>query len=609
MRASRTRLSPSAVRWSMTGLVLALLVPLGITLAGPARADMGTQFAAAAQYAAGRGQVGISVLDRATGKVYENGALAHTQMRSASVPKALVAESLIRRSRSGAITLTAKDRSLLEAMVMRSDDAAMSSLYSRFGGLGMVTEVVGRYGLSEIGGPPTPGYWGMFRITAHDIVKFYNGVLDGGLQKADRDYFVNLMRKATPFGSDGFDQYFGIPRGLPNQVWGVKQGWMCCQEGKRRLHTTGILGEDNRFLVAVLSTVPDSRSYAYSAETLTGVVRRLFPDGQIPTSSSAANPRGDVNKASQASPGVFRVEGWTFDPDAPARSLEVHTYVDGVYAGRGTASVARADVAAAYPGAGSAHGFRLDVRVPQGKHDICVYAINVGAGDRNPSLGCRSVTAQLSPIGSLDKAGAAGVRTVRVKGWTLDPEVPAASQKVKLQVDGTTVATVVADVERTDVAAAYPKAGAAHGFRADLPIASGGSHKVCAYGVNAAGSAGADALLGCRTVTLPTGVLGSLDKVDTVGTGLYDLVGWAIDTNKPTTALQVHVYVDGTYRATAPAGVSRPDVAAVYPDAGRQHGYVARMRLAPGSHSVCVYAIRATTAGTNPLLGCRTLRG
>jgi hypothetical protein len=494
-------------------------------------------------------------------------------------------------------------------MVMRSDDAAMSSLYSRFGGLGMVTEVVGRYGLSEIGGPPTPGYWGMFRITAHDIVKFYNGVLDGGLQKADRDYFVKLMRKATPYGSDGFDQYFGIPHGLPNQMWGVKQGWMCCQEGKRRLHTTGILGEDNRFLVAVLSTVPSTKSYAYSAETLTGVVRRLFPNGQIPTSSSAVNPRGDVNKASQASPGVFRVEGWTFDPDAPTRSLEVHTYVDGRYAGRGTASVPRADVAAAYPGAGSAHGFRIDVRVPQGKHDICVYAINVGAGDRNPSLGCRSVTAQLSPIGSLDKVGAAGVRTVRVKGWTLDPEVPAASQKVKLQVDGKTVATVVADVARTDVAAAYPKAGAAHGFRADVPIASGGSHKVCAYGVNAAGSAGANALLGCKTVTLPTGVLGSLDKVDTVGTGLYDLVGWAVDTNKPTTALQVHVYVDGTYRATAPAGVSRPDVAAVYPDAGRQHGYVARMRLAPGSHSVCVYAIRATTSGTNPLLGCRTLRG
>ena len=117
MRASGPRLSASAVRWSMTGLVLALLVPLGVTLAGPARADMGTQFAAAAQYAAGRGQVGISVLDRATGKVYENGALAHTQMRSASVPKALVAESLIRRSRSGAITLTANDRALLETMV------------------------------------------------------------------------------------------------------------------------------------------------------------------------------------------------------------------------------------------------------------------------------------------------------------------------------------------------------------------------------------------------------------------------------------------------------------------------------------------------------------
>jgi hypothetical protein len=607
MRAPRQR--RAALRWGMSGLVVALLVPLCVALAAPARADMGTQFAAAATYAAGRGQVGISVLDRDTGKVYENGALAHAQMRSASVPKALVAESLIRRSRSGAITLTAKDRSLLEAMVMRSDDAAMSSLYSRFGGLGMVTEVVGRYGLSEIGGPPTPGYWGMFRITAHDIVKFYDGVLDGGLQAADRDYFVTLMRRATPYGADGFDQFFGIPRGLPNQTWGVKQGWMCCQEGKRRLHTTGILGTDNRFVVAVLSTVPDARSYAYSAETLTGVVRRLFPDGQIPTSSAAHNPRGDVNRASQTSPGVFRLEGWTFDPDDPARSLEVHTYVDGRYAARGLATVPRADVAAAFPAAGRPHGFRVDVRVPQGRHDVCVYAINVGAGDRNPRLGCRSVTAQLSPIGSLDKVAAAGVRTARVTGWTFDPEVPAQPQQVKLHVDGKYVSTVVADARRADVAQAYPAAGFTHGFRADVPISSGGSHQVCAYGVNAPGSGGGNALLGCGTVSLPTGVLGALDRVDTVAPGQYDLVGWALDTSKRTTPLQVHVYVDGRYRSAATAGGSRPDLAAAYPDAGRLHGYVARVRLGPGTHSVCVYAIRATTAGTNPQLGCRTLRG
>ena len=97
--------------------------------------------------------------------------------------------------------------------------------------------------------------------------------------------------------------------------------------------------------------------------------------------------------------------------------------------------------------------------------------------------------------------------------------------------------------------------------------------------------------------------------MDTVAPGQYDLAGWALDTSKPTTPLQVHVYVDGRYRSAATAGGSRPDLAAAYPDAGRLHGYVARVRLGPGTHAVCVYAIRATTAGTNPQLGCRTLRG
>ena len=607
MRGFATR--RSALRWSLSGLVLALLFPLCVALAPPARADLGAQIAAAAAYAADRGQVGITVLDRATGETYDNGTLAHTQMRSASVPKALVAESLIRRSRTGAITLTANDRTLLEKMVTQSDDAAMSSLYVKYGGLGMVEEVVNRYGLSEIGGPPTAGYWGMFRITAHDIATFYAGVLDGGLQPADRDYFVDLLRRATPYGSDGFDQSFGIPTALADDVWGAKQGWMCCQEGMRRLHTTGILGADNRFAVAVLSTVPDTRSYAYAAETLTGVVQRLFPDGSVPTGAAPVYPRGDVNRITEITPGTFRVEGWTFDPNDPTRSIEVQTTVDGQLGATATAAVPRADVAAAYPEAGRPHGYRIDVRVPDGAHEICVVALNIGVGDRHPTLGCRPVTARLSPVGLLDPVGTAGLRTVRVSGWALDLEAPVDPQRVRVTVDGVSVSEVVADQPRPDAATAHPTAGAAHGFRIAVPIATGGAHKVCVHGVNAAGSDGADILLGCGSVTLPTGVRGSLDRVVPVATGQYDLVGWALDTSVPTKALSVHVYVDGRYRAAVPAAVPRPDLAAAYPDAGRLHGYAARVKLAPGNHSVCVYAIRATTGGRNLLLGCRTLRG
>lgn len=34
------------------------------------------------------------------------------------------------------------------------------------------------------------------------------------------------------------------------------QGWMCCQSGRAHLHTAGVAGPDQRYLVVVLSRVP-----------------------------------------------------------------------------------------------------------------------------------------------------------------------------------------------------------------------------------------------------------------------------------------------------------------------------------------------------------------
>ena len=282
---------------------------------------------------------------------------------------------------------------------------------------------------------------------------------------------------------------------------------------------------------------------------------------------------------------MFRVEGWTFDPDEPTRSLQVHAYVDGRYAGRGYRGGAAGRRRRRLPGRGAAHGFRLDLRVPHGKHEICVYAINVGPGDRNPSLGCRSVTAQLSPIGSLDKVAAAGVRTVRVKGWTLDPEVPPSvpggAGAGRRHGRGHGGRRRGADARRRG---AYPRAGSAHGFRADVPIASGGSHKVCAYGVNAAGS-GRCGRAARLQVGHPADRCPRLAGQASTPSRRASTTWWAGRWTRaiPPTALQVHVYVDGTYRAAAPAGVSRPDVAARLSRCRPACTATSRvMRLAPG---------------------------
>jgi hypothetical protein len=61
--------------------------------------------------------------------------------------------------------------------------------------------------------------------------------------------------------------------------------------------------------------------------------------------------------------------------------------------------------------------------------------------------------------------------------------------------------SVLADAARPDIATAYPHYGPDHGFAATIG-ATPGSHRVCVYVPNAAGS-GSTVGLACRTVIVP----------------------------------------------------------------------------------------------------------
>jgi hypothetical protein len=103
------------------------------------------------------------------------------------------------------------------------------------------------------------------------------------------------------------------------------------------------------------------------------------------------DPFGTFDVAAFGPSGIF-VAGWAIDPDTAA-STDVHVYVDGTgYAL--TASATRDDVAAAFPGYGSAHGFSATVPAPTGPgpHTVCAYGINnAPTPGQNILLGCRSL--------------------------------------------------------------------------------------------------------------------------------------------------------------------------------------------------------------------------
>jgi hypothetical protein len=328
--------------------------------------------------------------------------------------------------------------------------------------------------------------------------------------------------------------------------------------------------------------------------------------GQMLTESlrnCSRNPHGVLDSGTGGI-GV-RVDGWAFDPDTDA-PIDVHVYVDDAFAGVLRADRSRPDVAAAYPGVVAAHGFTGSVPAAAGVHRVCVYAINVAYGLTNPELGCRSVAVGSVTTGAVDVA-TGGLAAASVAGWAVDTDT-VAPVDVHVYVDGAFRSAVLADQPRPDVGSALPY-GDAHGYATTIPGLPAGGHTVCTYAINAPGTTGGNALLGCRTIVVSLGPdpVGAFDAV-TRGAGALRLAGWAADPDT-TDPIDVHVYVDGGLVTVASAAGSRPDVGAAWAGLGSEHGYDVAVAMPDvGGHSVCVYGINAPeTPGANRLIACRTV--
>jgi hypothetical protein len=304
------------------------------------------------------------------------------------------------------------------------------------------------------------------------------------------------------------------------------------------------------------------------------------------------NPVGVVDTLA-AGPGQIVVSGWALDYDTTA-SIPVHVYVDG----KGTALVAnenRPDIGRNFPAYGAAHGFSTTLAATPGAHDVCIYALNVGAGSTT-TMRCSSVSVPSgSPIGVVD-AVTASSDSVTVRGWALDPDT-AASIPVHVYVDGVGRA-ITADAPRSDIARSFPAYGAAHGFSTTVPVRSG-SHEICVYAINQ--GAGATVLMRCQTV-VTTNAPPTASNESVVGVaGGVSVQGWAFDPDATAASIPVHVYVDGKGTALS-ADQPRPDVNRVFGVTG-SHGYQAVVPAASGPRQVCVYALD-TAGGTNPQLFC-----
>lgn len=304
-------------------------------------------------------------------------------------------------------------------------------------------------------------------------------------------------------------------------------------------------------------------------------------------------PQGNLETISTTANSVT-VQGWALDPDT-SEPIDVHVYV-GAGAKAARADLPRPDLGRFF--SSTNHGYKVTVPATPGRHNVCVYGINVPAGN-NPALGCREVTVtNQMPQGNLEKLTVNG-RSVTVTGWARDPD-STAPIAVHTYV-GASARSSMANQPRPDLARFFPSTN--HGYTATVPV-NPGTHSVCVYAINT--PVGANPSTGCRTVTIPNATpLGRIDDARVSG-GRLQVSGWALDPDTPA-PVNVALYVNGRGYWLLANG-ERADVGRVFPGLGSAHGFGLTVPAGPGRYEVCAVAYN-DYAGPSANLGCTVVTG
>jgi hypothetical protein len=265
-------------------LLLKAVTPSGVPMALPNIGLSGltgvqSRIQQATDQATARGAtLSVAILDRATHQLVSNG---NSQIiATASVAKLFIADNLLLQESQGRLALSPADHAALDAMLQSSDDGAAETFWGQDGGDAIITQVAHRYGLSSTA-PPSDGRWWNTISSAPDLIRYYEGLLDGsgGLPAEQARLIFNDLAQSTPTGVDGYPQRFGIPDGLYAEPVAVKQGWMCCIGADWMHLSTGVIGADRRYIMVIESL--QASDEATARETITQAVKTIFPNGRI----------------------------------------------------------------------------------------------------------------------------------------------------------------------------------------------------------------------------------------------------------------------------------------------------------------------------------------
>jgi beta-lactamase class A len=190
---------------------------------------------------------------------------------SASVVKTAILATSLFQAQQHRRTLSARERSLAEAMITWSDNNAASALWRRIGGALGLRKFLDAADMTQT----VPGrgrQWGLTQITAQDEIKLLRILATDNnvLNQASRSYELGLMKRVTA------SQRWGAPTGaLPGEVVAVKNGWLPLSEGGWRVNTTGVGIGRRSYLIAVLSDGNPTMGYGVATvNSVASVINR-----------------------------------------------------------------------------------------------------------------------------------------------------------------------------------------------------------------------------------------------------------------------------------------------------------------------------------------------
>ena len=197
----------------------------------------------------GRGGVSIEAVDLHTGATYGYGAAGG--MRTGSIVKLYILETLLLQHQRAGAELRENDRELATTMIENSDNDAAGDLWEEIGEADGLRAAAKALGVRNTR-PDPDGYFGLTRTNAPDCIALLRNLTsDRALNSSSRKYILALMSKVEP------DQRWGVSAAADRGTTvRVKNGWLSSanDHGRWLVNSVGVITADgDEVIVAVLS--------------------------------------------------------------------------------------------------------------------------------------------------------------------------------------------------------------------------------------------------------------------------------------------------------------------------------------------------------------------